>query len=171
MSFRDFEGAIVSPALKSVARHWNEVRGTRRMPAWSDIKPAAIAAHLPIVWSYRYDRETDTFTGRLAGERITAVLGKSIRGVPMIDAYPESGYPALFARHRRVVLEPAFLRGHGVVFEHFGRFGLGERITMPLADDGEHGDGIIGATEYGVTAEPTREMLSTGEVLEWFALD
>src|SRR5690349_19775003 len=61
MSFEQFQRAIVSPALKNVAAHWNAVRGPRFMPAWPDIKPAAIAPQLPIVWSYRYDWNHDAF--------------------------------------------------------------------------------------------------------------
>jgi hypothetical protein len=170
MGFEAFEQAIVSPALKAVARHWNDVRGAQRMPAWADIKPAAIALQLPIVWSYRYDRQTDTFTGRLAGERITAIFGKSFRGLPMTEAYPEHEYPALFARHKRTITEPAFLRAHGIVFGHLNRYGIGERVVLPLADDHEQGDGIFGATEYSVAGEPTREAIAAGEIVEWFAL-
>jgi hypothetical protein len=171
MGFQDIERAAATPALKAVARHWNDARGTRRMPSWADIKPSAIAAHLAIVWSYRYDRASDTFTGRLAGEKITAIFGKSLRGLPMTEIFPTDQYPALFARAKRVVIEPAFMRGHGLVFQHLGRYGTGERIILPLADDGEHGDGLLGATEYSVTAEPTREQFATGEIEEWFALD
>jgi len=171
MSFDAFERAIVSPALKAVALHWNQARGAGRMPAWSDIRPAAIVAHLPIIWSYRYDSTSDTFTGRLAGENITAIFGKSFRGLPMTEAYPESEYPALFARQKRTILEPAFMHGFGIVFGHLNRYGTGERVVMPLADDHEHGDGIFGATEYSVTDQPTREALAAGETVEWFALD
>jgi hypothetical protein len=171
MSFEAFERAIELPALRAVAHHWHEARGTRRLPGWSDIKPAAIAAQLPIVWAYRYDRESDSFTGRLAGEHIVAIFGKSIRGLPMTEAYPKEEYPALFARSKRVVVEPAFMRGHGVVFRHLGRNGLGERIVMPLADDGVTGDGILGATEYNFLSEPTHANIVAGEILQWFRIE
>ncbi len=142
------------------------------MPGWSNIKPSAIAPHLPIVWSYKYDRVSDTFTGRLAGERITSLFGKSFRGLSMEDAYPADEYPALFARSKRVVTEPAFMRGSGLVFRHLDRYGTGERIIMPLAEDGEHGDGILGATEYRMNATPpTREILTAGEMETWCPLD
>jgi hypothetical protein len=62
------------------------------------------------------------------------------------------------------------MRGHGLVFRHLARYGTGERIMLPLADDGEHGDGMLGATEYSITAEPTREQLAAGEIEEWFAV-
>lgn len=171
MSFDAFERAIVSPALTVVARHWNEARGSRKLPGWSSIKPSAIAAQLSIIWSYKYDRLTDTFTGRLAGERISAVFGKSLRGLPMTEAYPKDEYPTLFARSKRVVLEPCFMRGHGVVFRHLQKFGTGERIVLPLAEDGVTGDGIFGATDYHIDSAPTHETIEAGEVLEWFAVD
>src|SRR5581483_7312046 len=136
MSFADFERAIVSPALKKIAQHWNSVRAGRRMPAWKDIKPAAIAPHLPIVWAYKYDAASDSFTGRLSGEKIAQIFGKNLRGLSMRDVYPPADYPRLFARVRRVVTEPAFHRNTGMVFRHVERLGIGERIIMPLASDG-----------------------------------
>ncbi len=168
MSFADFERAIVSPALRQIAQHWNNVRAGKRMPAWSDIKPAAIAPHLPIVWAYRYDSTNDGFIGRLSGERIAQVFGKNLRGLSLRDIYPPADYPRLFARMKRVVTEPAFHRNAGLVFRHLDRHGVGERIIMPLSADGIHADGIVGATEY-------EHRFSAGqdkpETEEWFALD
>lgn len=171
MSFEAFVGAVASPALKRIACHWNDARGFRRFPGWRDIKPSAIAAQLPLLWSYRYDREKGLFTGRLAGERITAIFGRSFRDLPMSEAYPPEAYPAFFARSERVVLEPALMRGHGAIYAHMGRAGMGERILLPLADDGEQGDGILGATDYDIHSEPTRKAVDAGEILEWFAVD
>src|SRR5262249_51537086 len=127
MSFADFEQAITSPALKHVARHWNDARGARRMPAWSDIKPSAIAAQLPIVWSYRYDAQANDFIGRLSGEKIVQIFGKNLHGLAMRDIYPPHDYPRLFARIRRVMAEPMLYRGQGVIFAHIDRHGIGER--------------------------------------------
>jgi hypothetical protein len=172
MSFEKFETAIVSSALRAVARHWNAARGVRRIPGWTDLRPSAIAPHLPIVWSYKYDRAGDIFTGRLAGERISSIFGKNFRGIPMAEAYPSDEYPALFARSKRVVTEPAFMRGSGLVFRHLDRYGTGERIIMPLAEDGKYVDGILGATEYSMNATPPAwDNLATGELEEWYALD
>src|SRR6185312_7778733 len=111
MSFESFLASIEAPALREVALYWQEARGSRRMPGWKDIDPAAIARHLPIVWSWKYDRHTDTFTGRLAGEEINEVFGKSLRGVPMKEFFADWQYDLIFARHRRVVTEPAFAHG------------------------------------------------------------
>ena len=169
MSFEAFETAIVSPALKSVARHWNEARGSRRMPGWNNIKPSAIAAQLSIVWAYKYDRASDSFTQRLAGTRITDIFGSSGRGLPMADIYPPKDFAVALARFKRVVSTRAFMRGNGVMFRHLDRYGSGERIMMPLAEDGLHVDGIFGATEYRVSGmQPTPEILTMGEIEVWF---
>ena len=148
MGFDAFFSSIISQDLRKVAQHWHDARAMRPMPGWKDIRPSAIATQLPLIWVYRYDRATDTFVGRLAGDSIEQVFGKSFRGTPMKDIYPEADYPRLFARARRVTCEPAFYRGTGTVFRHVDRYGEGERIMLPLSDDGVQGDGLLGATIY-----------------------
>jgi hypothetical protein len=118
------------------------------MPGWKDIDPAAIAPQLPIVWAWKYDRASDSFTGRLAGEEINAAFGKSLRGVDMKTFFADMSYEVIFARYRHVVTEPAFAIGRGTVFGIARRYGLGVRIILPLAADGNEADGILGATLY-----------------------
>jgi hypothetical protein len=168
MSFGDFFSRIASSELQNVARHWNKVRGARAMPGWRDIQPSQIAAQLPLIWVYRYDRNTDLFTGRLAGDQIEQIFGKSFRGTPMKDIYPAGEYPWLFARAKRVVCEPSLFLGSGMVFRHVERIGKGERIMLPLADDGADGDGVLGATVY----EPRRSAPAEDapEIEQWFAI-
>jgi hypothetical protein len=172
MSITEFLGHIESPRLLNVARHWLVARGGRRMPGWRDIDPLAIAAELPIVWSWKYDRLADSFTGRLAGDDVDAVFGKSMRGVPMKDFFDARFYELVFARHRRVVTEPALAHGSGPVFVHADRYGQGERIILPLADDGEHGDGLIGATVYPLPSDgESGAELAVAETVLMFSLD
>lgn len=168
MSFRAFFDAIASPDLRQVAQHWDEQRGARPMPGWEDIRPARIAAQLPFIWVYKFDRAAGLFTGRLAGDRIEQVFGKSFRGTAMGDLYAPADYPHLYARGKRVVCEPAFFRGAGMVFKHMGRIGRGERIIMPLAEDGTLGDGIFGATIYKWLSDTPTEIEEEAE--SWFAL-
>ncbi len=175
MSFQDFLAAIKSPDLRSIALHWQAVRGSKRMPGWKDIDPAAIASYLRIVWSWKYDSASDTFTGRLAGDAIIDAFGENLRGKPMKEFFRGRQYERMFARHKRVVVEPAFAHGIGPVFLHAGRHGQGERIIMPLASDGIHGDGIFGATIYSPQpsappAEAARQTLLVVSV-DFFPLD
>lgn len=148
MSLDVFLSKVASPALRDVARHWAMARGENPMPAWRDIDPAAIAPHLPIVWSWKYDRSREDFIGRLAGEDINTAFGRGLRGVSMREFFVDHNYRLMFERNRRVITEPCVMRGHGNVFIHTGGQGYGERIIMPLAEDGRRGDGVFGATVY-----------------------
>jgi hypothetical protein len=148
MGFTEFERAIKSQSLREVARHWNEARGGRAMPDWTDLKPSSIAPQLSIIWSYRYDRAEDKFTGRLAGDQVEKVFGKTFRGTPMTRLYSADQYPIIFNRFHRIVREPAFYLEEGKVFQIVDRYGFGERIAMPLSSDGTTADGVVGATVY-----------------------
>jgi hypothetical protein len=148
MSFHDFLASIQHPRLLVIAEHWARVRGDKLMPAWGDLDATELRRNLTIVWAWKYDRATDLFTGRLAGEEINEAFGKSLRGADMKEFFKDFDYESIFARHKRVVTEPCCAHGVGRVFAHAHRVGLGERIIMPLADDGVQGDGLFGATLY-----------------------
>jgi hypothetical protein len=141
-------GAIQSPQLCQLLDHWIDIRRGRLMPAWRDIDPVLLAPILPNVWSWKYDRGKDSFTGRLAGDRINSIVGRSLRQVPMTDYFTGADYERIFRRLKRVVTEPVMVLQCGLVFQHEGHQGFGERLILPLADDGEHGDGLIGVTTY-----------------------
>ena len=170
MSFADFHQDILSPDLQAIAQHWETARGNKRMPAWSDIDPAAIGRRLRYVWAWRYDRGTDDFICRLAGEDIVRAFGKSPRGKKMTEFFAPETYTAFMPWHRRVMGEPAFLHGAGKVYSRIDRNFTGERIMLPLSEDGKTGDGILGATLYlassGVGAAPSY----ANEKLDFFPL-
>jgi hypothetical protein len=148
MGFQTFFNAIQSEALRALARQWAAARGDRCMPAFRDIDPVGIGRHLRYVWAWKYDRATENFTGRLAGEEIDRAFGKSLRGMRMTEFYAPDVYAVVFPRHRRVVTEPCFFHGTGMVFARTGYTMAGERISLPLSEDGSTGDGIIGGTFY-----------------------
>jgi hypothetical protein len=148
VSFAAFEQCIESPVLKQVAHRWRDARGARVLPSWSDLRLLQMKRLMPVIWSYRYDASTEKFVGRMAGVNIEQIFGKTFAGTPMEDLYPAKDYPRLFARAKRVVITPEFYRGAGVVFDHLDHWGEGERIILPLATDGVHGDGVLGATVY-----------------------
>lgn len=162
-------GKVTAEPLKLVAQHWAAVRDGRPVPGWCDIRPSVIAAQLPILWAWKYDPATDHFTGRLAGDAIEAIFGCSFRGADMREIFPAVDYDRIFARHKRVVAEPALFHGHGLVFRHLDRYGLGERIILPLSESGGVCDGLVGATIYEVTeGSPPLGASQLQEVEEWF---
>src|SRR3954465_15671950 len=101
--FAAFRSRITSPALLAIADHWQEARGDALMPSWSQIRPSSIAPHLTQVWSFRYDRDADEFTARLAGNRIMAGFSKSFRGTPLKELHPAGTLDSIHAVMRRLV--------------------------------------------------------------------
>jgi hypothetical protein len=166
MNFAALLETIASASLRNVAIHWNEARKGRRMPNWSDIKPARFPAELPIIWAYKYHPESRDFIGRFAGERICQIFGKSFRGLPLAEAHPPEAFAWVHGLCVRVVTEPAMYRSCGQVFKRLDRPGYGERLMLPLSTDDVHGDGILGATEYhylGNTSRVAQEIKTENE--------
>jgi hypothetical protein len=155
MSYASFHAAIKETALLAIAAHWHAARGARLLPAWRDIDACALAPYLPIVWSWRYDPAHETFIGRLAGEEINAMLGVSIRGKTLEECFAPGAVAVVRRRYQAVMDGPSFMFSHGKVFANAGRSGCGERIVLPLADDGIHPDGLLGATVYRFGITPT----------------
>jgi hypothetical protein len=169
--FSEFETAISSAALKEVARHWHSLVRDGRLPSWSDIRPSAIKAHLPVVWCYDYDPGLDDFVGRLAGHEIAGVSSKSFKGTRLSELRPNDKYPRSLIRAKRVVQEPALYRGYGIVYRTAERRGFGERIVMPLAANGSQPAAIFGATEFKSISEWARSSPDpNAEDEKWFSL-
>ena len=174
MSFDAFLATIQSAELQAIARHWQAARGAKGMPAWRDIDPIQIGRNLRYVWAWKYDRAGDDFTGRLAGEEIDRAFGKSLRGVKMTAFYPPEGAALVLPRHRRVVQQPAFMHGQGMVFGHVGRTLIGERVIMPLSEDDAAADGLFGGTVYRPAESGTAQAPGpdfTPEQVAFFPLD
>ena len=148
MNFQDFMHSIVSPNIRAVAAHWNEVRGARPMPSWEQLRPSEISAQLNFIWAYRYDPGTGKFTGRLASERITRGFGKSFRGLAMEDAHPAKSLPRVSVVMSRIVREPAIYRNIGKLFKRGDHIVDGERLILPLSNDGTLSDGVLGISDY-----------------------
>ncbi|MDB5359410.1 MAG: hypothetical protein JWO51_707 [Rhodospirillales bacterium] len=146
--FQPLETAIQSTALKAVFAHWLDARSDRPMPAWRNIDAAAIGKYLPMVWAWRFDFAQGTFIGRLAGEEIVAVLGKEIRGRRLEQCFPADATQLVLDRYKAVMTGPRIMHTTGHVHMKTGRHGIGERIVLPLSEDGITGDGVLGATEY-----------------------
>src|SRR5215469_8510771 len=126
MDFVEFCQSIGSPALRAVALHWHEVRGTNKMPSWEDLKPKAIAPYLPFVWAYKFNAPSAEFIGRLAGNRIAQAYGKNFRGLKLEQAHESADrYAATRAMFLRVISEPAIFRGSGRIFKLKGEFESG----------------------------------------------
>jgi hypothetical protein len=168
--FGAFISRVESPALLAIATHWHEVRSNKRLPGWADLSPSAIGPHLTRLWSFKYDAQTGEFTGRLAGNRIMVATGHSFRGTTLRELHPPHIYEKSQAEFTRIVTGPAIYRCRGPLFRAGGHVVEGERIVMPLAEDGEHGDGLLGASEYAVPPVTGIPFELISENAEWYSI-
>lgn len=169
--FTVFTSKIEAPSLRAIAEHWFAARGDKLMPSWSDIAPSAMAPHFTKIWAFKYDREADEFFARLAGNRIMVGFGKSFRGTPLKELHGPDVYKKCLSNQKRLIGDPAVYRGTGQLFKANGQVVSGERIALPLASDGYHADGTLGAAEYDykvLCRVEQLELIHDGE--EWYKL-
>ena len=167
--FIAFRNTIQSPALRAIADHWDEARGTRRLPSWDRLKPSRLGEHLSSAWAFDYDRGANLFTGRLAGSNIMVGIGKSFQGILLSDLHKPETFALVQAYLQRAVTEPACCRWSGKLFRVDGKDIEGERIVLPIGGDGA--EGVLGASwyEYPVWRTPDRLEL-IHDISEWCRL-
>ena len=134
--------------IRHVIALWLKWRGTRRMPARTDIDPVALGTALPIVWLCDYEAEPGRFRCRLAGEKIAALYDGPMAGRYVEDILGSDRISEVMSRYKRVVDEPAIGHAAGRIYLHKDRRLVGERILLPLADDGRTPDGVLGTTSF-----------------------
>ena len=92
--------------------------------------------------------KTGSFTGRLAGDQVAKAFGKNFSGLPLDEAHSAQTYLWVHRVLTRVVTEPAIYRSGANLYRQAGQLIPGERIALPLADDGVNADGVLGISDY-----------------------
>lgn len=160
---------IQSPPLRAVAQAWNQARGGKPMPGWENLSASTLHPYGKMLWGFAYDRKSGVFTGCLAGRRLGAWVGENFHGGQLQDLHSPANYPEAQRILTRIVTTPLAFRSSGCLFKADGFVINGERIVLPLAEDGQNGDGVLGASAY--TPPPllgTVEMVH--ENVEWYAV-
>lgn len=147
-SFESLTASIRSPNVRAIADHWFTAKGSQLMLSWKQLQPARIKKQLPLIWALRYDPLTGQFIGRLAGQEIHRIIGKSIAGLSLCEIFPSEAVPSFSELLTRVVEGPRIYHCIGRIYELVGRYGPGERLVMPLATDGVTADGVLGISQY-----------------------
>ena len=129
-------------------RHWDAARGRRLLPSFEQMHLSSLSGPVNRMWVYRYDRDTRRFSGRLSGDQITKAFGKNFRALPLEDAMSAKEYLWVHRVLTRIVTEPAIYRSGGNIYRRAGRLIAGERVGLPLAEDGMNADGILGVSDY-----------------------
>lgn len=118
------------------------------MPAKRDLDPIEIVTLLPYVWLCERDAERDTFVYKLAGAVISDTLDRPLRGRSLDQVFDKEWSIRLNERYRRVCEEPALYHGYGGVYAVSEKYGVGERLILPLAGPDGRADHVIGLTYY-----------------------
>jgi hypothetical protein len=167
--FSEFRSKVASSALQAIADHWRRACMDKPMPAWSDLSPSDLAPHFKRLWAFKYNRLTGDFTARLAGNRAMVGFGKSFRGTPLKDLHPPHVFDLAQAHMMKVVTERTAYYCSGKLFKIGSQVVEGERIILPLASDGQHGDGVLGATDFPSRAMDGPVELVLGRI-QWFSI-
>jgi hypothetical protein len=137
---------IKTQRLRMLLEHYLEARGDRRMPSRRDIDALRLGPALPIIWISEYEPAAATFRYRLAGEEVNEIWGFSVAGHLLSDFVQPERFGPTNDSFLKVLRDEAALIASGAVYRCSGRIGIGERLVLPLASDGETADGLIGAT-------------------------
>jgi hypothetical protein len=168
-NFGSFLSHIQSPALRAVAGHWNEARGKKRMPSWTDISSPTLEPYFKMLWGFQYDAEAKEFRGWLAGNKLRKWVDGGFYGGTYKDAALLTNYDEAKRHLTRLITTPLAARSSGRLFTVGDITVTGERIALPLAADGRTGGGVLGASDY--VAPP---LLGPVELvhdnLEWYTI-
>jgi hypothetical protein len=143
--------ACDAPLLRALRDYWEAKRGRRAMPGRRDFDPAEIPSLLPHVFMLDVLPGGGDFRFRLLGSEITRRYGRDSTGKTLRDVYAVTS-PTMFdqltrlmtavVESRRPVLSRSSL---AAVSKDFVAY---EAIHLPLSDDGQSVNIILGGTSF-----------------------
>lgn len=140
-----FEQQLRAHALKILYAYWQEIRGDRPAPTRADIDPARIVSVLPTISLYDVEENPRRYRIRLTGTRNVSWYGCDLTGSYLDEIDLGAERTAILSFIDRVVLKavPAHMTGEYV--KHDGRTIRYERLLLPLSNDGDRVDMLLGA--------------------------
>ncbi len=139
-------GHVENRTLRRLIGYWFDKRGERPMPAVGDIDPIEIPWALGRIWLCDYLAESGRFRYRLAGENINAFWGRSIAGKHLDEIVPPDRLKSVTEKVRMVTELPAIVHDRVSLSLADEIAKNGERIILPLSDDGRTVNVLLGAT-------------------------
>ena len=137
---------VRNPALRLLVAYWFDTCSGRPMPARRDINPIEIRSTLAQIWLCDYLSESDRFRYRLAGDKINDFWGFNLSGKYLDEIIPAERQASVTNKFRMAIELPAIVYDRGCLSltEEITR--NGERIILPLSDDGRTVNALLGAT-------------------------
>ena len=137
----------LSQELRQLHRYWQDKAGDRQMPARRDIDPVMdLPAITPYMWLVDVEEEPPGFRFRLLGTEVVAQYGTDFTGRRLDELGIDGERSAIEREYRETVAvkRPTCYR-HAIDVEETGRYLPYERLLLPLSDDGETVNMLMGA--------------------------
>jgi len=137
---------VRNPALRLLVAYWFDTCSGRPMPARRDINPIEIPSALAQIWLCDYLPDSGRFRYRLAGEEINDFWGFNLSGKYLDEIVPAERLASVTKKYRMALELPAIVYDRACLSltEEISR--NGERIILPLSDDGRTMNALLGAT-------------------------
>jgi hypothetical protein len=133
-----------SPKTVDLYRYWEARRGLRRMPRRADIDPVDMRAWLARMTLIDVDSATQRFRYRLVGTEVVTLRGFDATGRSVEAAWPREDAEMVQAAYRHVVEQKAAIFCHPIDRRHRERDPIVGVMLLPLSNDGEEVDQILG---------------------------
>jgi hypothetical protein len=142
----DSFGHVRNRALHHLIAHWFGKCGGRVMPAVCDIEPTEIRLALAKIWLCDYLPQDGRLRYRLAGEEINDFWGFNLGGKYLDEIVPPGRLASATKKCRMALELPAIIYDRTCLSltEEITR--TGERIILPLSDDGKTVNALLGAS-------------------------
>ena len=125
---------------------WVKKRSERLMPAICDVDPSEIRSMLAQIWLCDYIPESGRLRYRLAGEEINDFWGYNLAGKYLDEVVPAQRRASVTQKFRMVVDLPAITYDRTCLSLTEEIVRTGERLILPLSDDGRTVNALLGAT-------------------------
>ena len=125
---------------------WCDKRGRRLMPALSDVNPIEIPSVLKQVWLCDRLPSSGRLRYRLAGEEINDFWGCNLSGKHVDQIVPAERLTSVANKSRMAIDLPAIVHDRTCLSLTEEITKKGERIILPLSDDGRTVNALLGAT-------------------------
>jgi hypothetical protein len=122
-----------------------------------------------MLWGYNYDSKTGDFTGSLLGRKLEKWVGEDFCHSPLSDLHSIVNFKESNAYLTKIVTAPLAGRSSGRLFTVDDLAVTGERIALPLAEDGKTGDAVFGASDF-VAPPLLKPAELVHENVEWYKI-
>lgn len=142
-----------NPKLHGLVRYWEEKRGTRPMPSRADIDPLELGEHMGNLILIDVEHEPVRLRYRLVGTNITAAMARDSTGKYYDEIYAEENLKHIYASFHWIFEHKAPLRTHGQAYYPDKNFYDYEALNLPLSDDGETVNMVLGELVFRLSSE------------------